>query len=326
MRSELSAILNQNYSKGFRPIDYALLIYASLELILVAVFMPGRQGWPYLLWFYMAVIALVLFMGSAPFPASGRFWKTIRLGYPMLLFLMLYESVGFQIPMLNGKMFDSQIHGLEKLIFGNDPGFLLQPYMQIWLNEIMNLAYMSYYFFLPVAVIMLVSKNNFRALEQLSFSVSFTFYACYILFILYPVAGPRFYLADIYYLPLIGPYITPVVLEIVKNGGLYGGAMPSSHCAVAFVVVWIIFKEFRKLRLPFGIVFILLCMATVYGRYHYISDVVAGIAVGMACLIIADRIQNQYFKKIIPAAVDTGDTVLEPAQIGTDNSNIANNR
>ncbi len=65
-----------------------------------------------------------------------------------------------------------------------------------------------------------------------------TFFISYVIFLIYPVVGPRIYLDDIFYLPLVGPYFTPLAQKIVTKGGLFGGAMPSSHCAVALVAVW----------------------------------------------------------------------------------------
>ena len=309
-------------SKGFRPLDKALLIYAVIELILVAKFLRSQPVWTFYLLFYSGIIALPVFMRFAPLTNYGRFWQAIRVGYPLVFFLMLYEAIGPQIQMIQHRLFDNQIHSLEAALFGADPAFLLQPYMQIWINEFMSLSYMSYFFLLPTVAIIFIVKKNIRALEQLSFSVSATFFVCYLLFIIYPVAGPRFYLSETYYLPFIGPLLTPALSKIVLHGGLYGGAMPSSHCAVALVIVWILGKEYKWAGIPFGSLFLFLSAATVYGRFHYLSDVIAGIGIGAIMLVITLKIQNNFWQKNQSTYISANAEIAEPEEILSNKTDI----
>ncbi len=131
-------------------------------------------------------------------------------------------------------------------------------------------------------------------MERLTLTISISFYVSYIIFVFYPIVGPRFYLQEIYYLPIIGPYITPLAERIVQKAGLYGGAMPSSHCAVALAAVAIVAAEFRRLRFVSICLLILLCLSTVYGRYHYFSDVAAGLVLGWLSLVMGNRWQSKY--------------------------------
>jgi membrane-associated phospholipid phosphatase len=148
---------------------------------------------------------------------------------------------------------------------------------------------MSYYFLFPAAVFFMVVKGMWEALEGMVLSVSVTFFACYIIFVLFPAIGPRIYLENIYYLPFDGPILTRVVKGIVGRGGLYGGAMPSSHCAVALVAIWHLIKVYRNAAVPLVIVLMMLCLSTVYGRFHYISDVAAGLLLGAAAMAVTQR-------------------------------------
>jgi membrane-associated phospholipid phosphatase len=56
-----------------------------------------------------------------------------------------------------------------------------------------------------------------------------------------------------------------------------GAAMPSSHVAVALCTVWFSFKYLPRIRYFHLTVALLLCASTIYCRYHYAVDVVAGI-------------------------------------------------
>jgi membrane-associated phospholipid phosphatase len=282
----------------FRPLDIATLAYIAIEFVIVLIFMTGRPGWAYFLLFYLVAAGIVILIVLFDMAASGLFWKALRLVYPLFLFAFLYEAVGPQVFLIFDHSFDAHVIALEKTIFGVDPAFALQQHMEIWLNELMNASYFSYYFMLPVSAIVLLVTKNWDALEKLVLTSAVTFYVCYLIFIFYPVVGPRFFLSEQYYLPIIGPCFTPLTQRIIAGGGLYGGAMPSSHCAVALVSLWILAREVRKTAIPSFILVSMLCASTVYGRYHYISDVVAGLLIGAAMLRLAGSWHRKFIARI----------------------------
>lgn len=282
----------------FRPLDIATLAYIATELILLLVFMLGRQGWFYLLLFYLAAAAVVILMVMFDPAVSGLFWRTLRLIYPLFLFTFFNEAVGAQTFLIFDQPFDGQVVALEKAIFGADPAFALQRYLEIWLNELMNAGYISYYFMLPVTAIILLLKKKWDALERLVLTSAVVFYVCFLIFIFYPVIGPQFFLRDQYYLPIIGPFFTPLAQRIHAGSALYGAALPSSHCGVALVSLWILTREVPKTAIPSFVLLSLLCASTVYGRYHYISDVLAGLLIGAVMLRLAASWQRKFNDRI----------------------------
>ena len=61
-------------------------------------------------------------------------------------------------------------------------------------------------------------------------------------------------------------------------------AFPSSHVAVALTTLWFSWRYLRPIRWLHTLAAALLCLSTVYCRYHYAVDVPAGI---VAALILA---------------------------------------
>lgn len=282
-----------NLTIRFRPLDIATLAYIATELMIILTFMVGRPGWFYLLLFYLAAAGIVILIVMLDLAVSGLFWRALRLVYPLFLFAFFHEAVGPQIFLVFDQPFDAHVVALEKMIFGVDPAFALQRYLEIWLNELMNISYISYYFMLPVSAIILLFKKRWDALERLVLASAATFYVCYLIFIFYPVIGPRFFLSDQYYLPIIGPFFTPLTQRILAGAG-----MPSSHCAVALIALWILAGEVRKTAIPSFILISMLCASTVYGRYHYISDVFAGLVIGAVMLRLAGSWQRKFNARI----------------------------
>ena len=56
-----------------------------------------------------------------------------------------------------------------------------------------------------------------------------------------------------------------------------GAALPSSHVAVALCTVYFSFHYLRPIRYAHLALACLLCLSTVYCRYHYVVDVLAGL-------------------------------------------------
>src|SRR4029077_18152572 len=73
---------------------------------------------------------------------------------------------------------------------------------------------------------------------------------------------------------------TATIDLIERLARVHGAAFPSAHVAGSMVALLAPYRYRRWLFwvcLPF---FACMCVATVYGRYHYVADVLAGIAVG----------------------------------------------
>jgi membrane-associated phospholipid phosphatase len=285
--------MTDNGAPGFRPIDIATLTYGLFEALLVIVFMSNQPGWFFLFTFYLAACGIVLVF--ALFQKYG-ITKSLRLFYPLFFIPLLYEALAKQIHLFHSGTFDSLINSFEMRVLGFDSSFAMQPYMTIWLNEAMSFFYMYYYILPFMALFFLVLRRRDDSTERAALGVCVAFYISYIIFILFPVYGPRFYLEDIYYLPLIGPFFTPLAHRIVSSGGLHGAAMPSSHCAVALVFTWYLAKEYRPAALPLIFCFVMLCIGTMYGRYHYISDVVVGLFIGGLSIVLTSRWQDRFLR------------------------------
>ena len=72
-----------------------------------------------------------------------------------------------------------------------------------------------------------------------------------------------------------------------------GASFPSSHVVIAIGTVFFSFRYLRAIRWLHLAVVILLCLATVYCRYHYAVDVVAG---GLAAAVLIPLGNRLYFR------------------------------
>ncbi len=66
-------------------------------------------------------------------------------------------------------------------------------------------------------------------------------------------------------------------------------SFPSSHAANAFALAWVLARRYRRFAPAFMILAALVAVSRVYLNRHYVSDVVAGAAIGLACAFWSAR-------------------------------------
>jgi membrane-associated phospholipid phosphatase len=96
--------------------------------------------------------------------------------------------------------------------------------------------------------------------------------------------------------PLVATWARTLNLWILKIGTIHVGVFPSAHVSSAFSAAWGMFLvlPYRKfIGCALLLYALAVSIATVYGRYHYAADVLAGFAVslipGFVCLILSER-------------------------------------
>jgi membrane-associated phospholipid phosphatase len=278
----------------FRPEDIAFLSYLVGISVLVSLFHRGvDRWWIYVIAHSIAAGIVVLFIRRAS-GSTRPFTRFLRYWYIPLFLTVFYEQIDAFILGLHGRYFDHVIYNFEKWLLSVHPSVWMEGFARPVLTEIMKIAYHSYYWIGPLLGISLYIRRDLIPFRRLLFSVSLAFFISYFGFILFPVLGPRYALSNLYKGPLEGYAVTALQNFIMEHGDIRGGCMPSSHVAVAFVVLLLAWIYRRKMALWLTPVVVMLCVSTVYNRYHYVSDVVAGIAVGLVAFLWGGRVYRRW--------------------------------
>ena len=292
-------------------VDYVTQGYLAL-VGLIILCLPGRTvpHWPLLLAANGVGIALVhaLIQSYAAHPRN-RALDFFRHFYPVLLYAGLYrETAALNHGLVSGFL-DPFFIRLEGRIFGLQPSLAFMdrlPYVGV--SELFYAAYFSYYLMIGGVGLALFVRNRRHFFHYVSV-ISFAFYVCYLVFIFMPVAGPPIFFEEIsgYRLPAdVQPAVPPTFPEAITAGLFYrimaliyrifegpGAAFPSSHVVIAIATVFFSFRYLRPIRWPHLAMVILLCLSTVYCRYHYVVDVVAGVLTAAVLIPLGNWL---YFK------------------------------
>ena len=116
-----------------------------------------------------------------------------------------------------------------------------------------------------------------------------TFVVCFVFFVVFPVAGPR-YMEFPTPLPTDRGFFRPLVLWVLERGSSRGTAFPSSHVAVALTQSVLAIRYFGPRGAIVAALSIGLAIGAVYGGFHYFIDVMAGAAIGAVTTYVALRV------------------------------------
>ncbi len=293
--------------KHYAFIDFATQGYLTIVALLVLMFHGTAVPlWPWLVSAHAIGIVLLhlLILAHARQPAN-RVLDFLRHFYPVLLFAVFFRETGELNQMFTPGFLDPVFIRLDEKLFGTQPSLTFMQSLPYWpVSEILYASYFSYYIMITGVGLALFLRDRRQFFHYLSV-ISFVFYVCYLIYIFTPVTGPRvfFRVIDGYELP---PHVRPPVVPefpaavqagpffrimawIYENFEASGAAFPSSHVAVAITTLCFSFRYLPRIRFAHLVMVVLLCLSTVYCRYHYVVDVAAGIVTAAILVPLGNR-------------------------------------
>jgi membrane-associated phospholipid phosphatase len=257
--------------------------------------------------------AVVVLLSRYGMEERRRFLAAARDWLPCILILVAYRESGlFFRP--------DPANRLDQLFVRWDDALLKNPWvlglltaLSPWLQRYLELAYLCCYPSVPLALGSLylarrvapgpspasapagrgATERRYRlAINQFWTAALVAAFSCFVLFPFFPLTPPRELFHD-----LPGPHVAPLLRSvnrwILGRYAVGASLFPSAHVATVTAIALVI-----RAYLPrAGIVFLILAgsiaVATVYGRYHYAADAVAGVLVGLAAFLLSKRIHRK---------------------------------
>lgn len=266
-----------------RPVDLLLLGWLALTGLVAAVRLDSHAGVGWVILLNLLITGLILLLAR---PDAGPLGRALREWYPLLLLPALYGS----LDLLNGlgqvRVFDPEVLAMERWIFGGEPARTWwERHPSAFWSTLLHGAYWSYYLILAFPVVWFVATRRTEALRHTVLLLTATFVICYLIFLLFPVAGPY------YWYPRPDPAfldnpMARLVYGTLATGSSYGAAFPSSHVAAAVVAT---VGAWRGSRLAGAILLpatLLMVVSVVYCQMHYAVDALAGLLVALVVAML----------------------------------------
>jgi membrane-associated phospholipid phosphatase len=196
---------------------------------------------------------------------------------PIFLFTFMYEEIKPLLQLVTNKWYDDLFSIADIRIFGLNFSLWVEQYDYLLLNELFRVGYGSYYFIILFGSYIHYFQGELSEYISMLSKVTLAFIVSYILFIFLPTQGPRFYQSNLFQTNMDGLLFSYFQQKIMEYASFKGGAFPSSHVAVALIILTSFYKNHFCLFFVFLPFMVLLIIGTVWGRYHYAIDVIAGI-------------------------------------------------
>ena len=187
--------------------------------------------------------------------------------------LWIYMAIADLIPLLDLEPKDELLLNIDRFLFGETPAFQIQTFP--WLTEVMSFGYLSYHFYIHGSMLSTALINPEQANRIFAF-VFPAFSLGVIGYFLVPATGPWQAYPEFFTHPLQGGLLTEINAHIVAQGSSVYDVFPSLH-TLGTLVLLDHDRHYRpklfKIMIPISL---LLIASTLYLRYHYAIDVIAG--------------------------------------------------
>ena len=222
-----------------------------------------------------------------------------QLAYRLALYGSLqlsYFTLRYLLPTATrGVRLDGQLHHIDVALFGVEPTLWLDQFVTPATTEWFSFFYFSYFMVLAVHVVpLLFLSRRSKLVSEFALGLLGVYCVSQAIYFLVPGYGPLSYLKDHYQHALPHGFWLDTVLEAVAAGGAFLDIFPSLHTGGPLYIA--LFSIYHRDELPFrytwpvALFFSLnIMIATLFLRWHYAIDVVAGTAMAFTWLFLAAR-------------------------------------
>lgn len=290
----------------------AMLLFARSRAALAHASLDESRFWE--LSFILLPASVLVFITSAAYafgdprskplaPAIDRIVTIARDWLPFALFLLVYESFRSHIwAAILGPDRDAHLLQIDRRLFGETPAVAMQRFVSAPLTNAMVVAYFLHLILPPLLALSLYRKDlqlfrRFLLSVFLAGAIGSAGYA------FVPATGPALAFPSLFHVSLGGSLEKPV-LRLIDTARAPRDVFPSLHVAVSAIVLWFGAKNSRRWFWWLLPLVLANWVSTMYLRYHYFIDVVAGWACALVAIAIADlllRVENAIVRQAVIA-------------------------
>jgi len=281
--------------------DLLIIGFASLLTLLNLVFSSRIPNWWFMIAVNVIVTVLVCLLGYARHRTGWRLLRYLHDWYVAPTVFFSFKELYFMIkPIHMGRDYDDLLIAVDQWLFGVSPTHWIMQFATPWLTEILQIAYTMFYLLFLLLGYELYRRHNLDLFHYFMFTCVYGFFLSYVGYLFLPAVGPRFTLHDFSTIDrdLPGLFLTPSLRWFVNAGeSVPGGAsnalalavaqrdvFPSGHTMMTLVLMYLSAKYRVNIRWVIYVTGTLLIIATVYERYHYVVDLLAGALFTLVCV------------------------------------------
>jgi len=207
------------------------------------------------------------------------YWKIVRDWFPFLVILLMYYSLwGDATHLLVTTDRDAALIALDQRLFGFEASVAMQRFVTPPLTAWMQFAYAFHIWNIPlVACFIYLRRPRARFREMMCGLIVISFFGL-LGYLLVPAIGPMYTLRNQYTVGLSQPLaMFNRQMDFMDYARIRRDVFPSLHVGISFVVWLYAYRNSRRLFWMLMPLVLSLWVSTVYLRFHYLVDCVAGL-------------------------------------------------
>src|SRR5450432_3608214 len=281
-------------STRFWAVDKVILAYFAASVALILGWWSKLPDPVALLAANVLGGALIVYQVKRP----NRTTWVFRNWYPLPFVGACYKEMAIFIRAVRQTDSDQWLASLDFQIW--------HAYPTVWLERIHTPAFTEflqivYTLFLPAVLLiawLLWKKGRYAEYQYYAFLIVLGFLASYAGYMAVPARGPRFLLKHLQNIPLRGLWL----FQVMQNGldrleSAHYDCFPSGHTELTILAWWgsrMVSKGWFRIYFAYTPCII---FATVYLRYHYTVDLLAGMVTAAVLILTAPRLYQKLSPK-----------------------------
>jgi membrane-associated phospholipid phosphatase len=224
--------------------------------------------------------------------------SAVHLWLPMLLVPCAYFELGALIPAtreMAAHPWDQMFQAVDERLLGN-PLYRVEQVAWAPLSDVLMVCYYTFYIYPFLLAVKLFQRTDLTAFHSVIATVACAFALTYTGYFVFPTLGPHV---------LFDPYRPAALAGYVVAGPAYDALMrvtteppdafPSGHALIGTLVpvlAWRWHRSWLPWLAPLGLGMV---VATLYFRFHYVTDVVVALMLVPVCCWLGDVLVSRYY-------------------------------
>ena len=283
----MAEVLNAAASRGPWPVDWVVLSYFAVmgaTNLWLWNRLPGG-GW------LAALNAVAILIAVAAIRHPGKASWIFRHWYPLPYVAWCYREMALLIPAVRGRDVDAELARLDYRVWGANPSVWLERLATPVLTEYLQIIYALFVPAVLLIAFLLWRQRRYADFRYYAFLIALGFLVSYVGYLLVPARGPRFFLRHLQTIDLRGLWVTrglQATLDRLESKAW--DCFPSGHTELTMLAWWGSGRISKGLFRWYCAYTLSIISATVYLRYHYTIDILAGAAVAGLLLLFAPNL------------------------------------
>jgi hypothetical protein len=274
------------------PSDRTVLALLALAVLVAAVRWPavGESLTPLLALHAGLLGGFAICVWGLAYWEDSTWVQFFRPAVTVAVIFTLYTGLGKLGVAAMPYLADSALSRADNWLLGLDPSLAIQPLQTPGRVEFFSFVYGAFIPYINLSLFLGCLGRPPLERDQFLTGWVFTYAISYVGYLFVPAHGPVVYQAADYTVALEGGFFFQAVALGNEMAGGMQGVFPSLHVGGSVYLCLFDLKTNRLRGLTYLPIVLLIYVATIFLRFHYVVDLVAGTLIPVACVFLGQRV------------------------------------